>query len=113
MPRGSEFVFLGREIVPAYGAGGNIPEGSEFSAVGITLGQPFVPGGEFDGIAVGACFPEVLRDAGLVDEIPSEIGHVVKAGDDGRDQGLLAANGLGIEVGIRASENVGKEMRRS
>src|ERR1017187_7923934 len=68
-----------------------------------------IPACEFNGVAVGARLPEMLRETGLVDEIPCEKRHVVKARDDGRNQSLLSANGRGIEEGVGASENVGQE----
>ena len=91
------------------GAGSDVPQRGELGAVGIALSQPRVPRREFDGIAVGARPPKVLREAGFVDEIPGKVGDIVEAGDDRRDQSLLAADGLGIEEGIGASEHIGEE----
>jgi hypothetical protein len=88
---------------------GSVPCGGEGSAIGVTFRQPRVPSLKFERIAIGTHGPEASRDAGLVDEIPCEKRNVVKAGDDGRDESLLFANGVGIEVRIFSAEHFGEE----
>ena len=106
---GRELILGGKGDRACNGTGRNIPERGEFRPVGVALGQPSIPSREFDEVAIGAGLPEMLREAGLVDEIPGEIRHVVKACDDGGDQSLLAADGSGIEESVRASEDVGQK----
>ena len=48
-----------------------IPRGGERGAVWIFLREPGVPGGQLDGIVVGAHLPEMLGEARLVDKVPS------------------------------------------
>ncbi len=67
------------------GGSGNIPLCGELCAVGITFAQPAIPTSEFDRISIRTHRPEMLRNAGLVDEIPGEKRHVVKARDDRRN----------------------------
>ncbi len=101
--------FGGKRDCAGDGAGENVPGGSEGGAVWIFLSEPGIPGGEFDGIIVGAHAPELFGKAGFVDEIPGEKRNIVEAAGDGTDQRLLSAHGFTVEVGIRAAENFGKE----
>src|SRR5215469_870973 len=50
-----------------------------------------------------------LIEAGFVDEVPHQPRHVFEACHDSGDELLLAAHGLGIEIGVGAAEIVGDE----
>ena len=86
-----------------------VPGSRERGAVGIAFRKPLVPCSQFDGIAVWARLPQMLRNAGLVDQIPRQERNIVKARDYRGDEGLLLAQRLRIQIRIHAAEDLRKK----
>ena len=72
---------LGERDGPLHRADGKVPGRCQRGPVGIAPVQPLIPFLHLDGIAVGAHGPEMLRNAGLVDQVPGEPRNVVETRD--------------------------------
>ncbi len=104
--------FFGERDRPLHLADGEVPRCGQRRAIGVTLVEPLVPFLQLDGVAVRAHGPKMLRDAGLVDQVPCQPWNVVEALDHGRNQCLLAANRLRIEVRVYASQYIRQEREK-
>src|SRR5207244_12188269 len=62
-----------------------------------------------DGIAIRARLPQVLRNAGFVDQVPRQKRNVAKTADNGSDQGLLFAPRFRTPIRIYPAKNIGKK----
>ena len=71
-----KFDFLGHGNRSLDRANRQIPRCRERSAIGISSAQPLIPAGQFNRIAVRTHGPQMLRNARLIDQIPSQIGNI-------------------------------------
>ena len=100
----AEFELTRQGNVPRDGIVRCVPGSRERGAVGIAFRKPLVPCSQFDGIAVRARLPQMLRNAGLVDQIPRQKRDVFETGDNAEDEIVLAVRRVWIEIGILAAE---------
>src|SRR5215475_7015732 len=73
--------FFRKRYRSLHGADGKVPGGSQCGPVGVTPSQPLVPCCQLHWVSIRPHRPQVLRDAGLINEVPCEEGNIVKASD--------------------------------
>src|SRR5690242_3354110 len=105
----TKFEFTGKGNAASDRIRRRIPCGRQRRAVGITFRKPLIPRGQFDGIAVRTRLPQVLRNAGLVNEVPSQKRNIMEARDDRGNERLLLAERLGTKVGVYSTEYIGEK----
>src|SRR5437016_452481 len=80
-----ELDFFGKRNGWLHVAGGKIPSVGQHGPIGIAFVQPVVPCFEFDRIAIRSHCPQMLRDAGFVDEVPGKPWNIMETCAHGRD----------------------------